>query len=804
MPPLPRTFIPNTDDVFVVWQNGVIYRIDPATGSVLTTASGPALSPYSVRAQWANIPPGSGSVWLADFEHSLLDGSQIRDIDVLGSGWRSIYDPISHALITDKGNSVDGTELRWVYIDRVGSAGPVLGDVCALIADRVGVTAYDFSDLDQEVIGWSLTQGPGTNALEPLLDAFDSDLRPHDFLLQGIKRNGASGGTLTTPWFVRESDSPRYAAKLRQAAELPQAVVYNFADIDKDQQPNNVRSARSSEATEAKGETSIDLTTFASDADTMRHLADRHFRRLWNERREVSLSLTAQQLALEPGDVRTLDLDGAVANYRLTRLTIRANDVLATEWKYDHGSLATLDDASGAALDGQSEDRIVIPGIAKGFVLDIPLLRDADNSANPLIYYAAAPYNAGLLFPGATVWQKVAGDYTEQLGGVDSASPATWGYANGVLPNADPWVWDRGSSVNVTVQNGSLAGCTEADIDANPFRNLALLGNEILNFTTATLEGDGTYTLSGFKRGRRGTEWACDDHAARDVFLALGTAQIEEMGLSEVGTDLAFKVATNGRTLDSAFPITMTPFTGATLKPYAPVHIAASKSGSDWVLTWVRRSRLGGAWTSGTTVPLSEASEAYEVDIMAGETVVRTITGLSSPSATYTAAMQTADFGGAQAAIKVRVYQISDAVGRGFGADFNNFPQSAQWRIEVPAVSSPGVTFREVEMRAEIGGEDQCIGGTASASFSNAAAAATFDDDVNNNGWANAGAATAAGWLQYTFPAPVAVAEVSIRVSNGGKPASIVVSYYNGSAWIEFMNHSGLSWAHNETKTFTL
>jgi hypothetical protein len=65
------------------------------------------------------------------------------------------------------------------------------------------------------------------------------------------------------------------------------------------------------------------------------------------------------------------------------------------------------------------------------------------------------------------------------------------------------------------------------------------------------------------------------------------------------------------------------------------------------------------------TVPLGEDAEAYEVDILAGTAVVRTLHA-SAPSALYAAADEIADFGTAQTSLAVRVYQISATVGRGF------------------------------------------------------------------------------------------------------------------------------------------
>ena len=215
---------------------------------------------------------------------------------------------------------------------------------------------------------------------------------------------------------------------------------------------------------------------------------------------------------------------------------------------------------------------------------------------------------------------------------------------------------------------GSLTGTTEAALDADPTRNLALIGGELVQFATATLTAALTYTLSGFKRARRGTEAGCSTHVAGEVFLLLDTAQDAALGLSDVGTNLSFKAITAGRT--SGFPIDLTPFTGASLKPYAPADLRGVKDAvsGDWALSWVRRTRVGGAWTSGTPIPLSEASEAYTLEILNGAAVVRTIAGLITPAATWTAAQQTTDFGSGQATVAFRVFQISGAVGRGFAA----------------------------------------------------------------------------------------------------------------------------------------
>ena len=45
--------------------------------------------------------------------------------------------------------------------------------------------------------------------------------------------------------------------------------------------------------------------------------------------------------------------------------------------------------------------------------------------------------------------------------------------------------------------------------------------------------------------------------------------------------------------------------------------------------------------------------------------MLRTVSGLSAPSWTYTAAAQTADFGAPQSAYTLNIYQLSALYGRG-------------------------------------------------------------------------------------------------------------------------------------------
>ena len=106
-------------------------------------------------------------------------------------------------------------------------------------------------------------------------------------------------------------------------------------------------------------------------------------------------------------------------------------------------------------------------------------------------------------------------------------------------------------------------------------------------------------------------------------------------------------------------------YTGKKFRPYSPVDIVGNRDGSaNLTITWKRRTRVDGEWRDGVDVPLGEESEQYEVDILNGATVVRTI-ATTSETASYTAAEQTTDFGATQSSVSVNLYQISATFGRG-------------------------------------------------------------------------------------------------------------------------------------------
>jgi hypothetical protein len=246
-----------------------------------------------------------------------------------------------------------------------------------------------------------------------------------------------------------------------------------------------------------------------------------------------------------------------------------------------------------------------------------------------------------------------------------ATSASTIGFTTDALPDGVYSTFDYASTVNVNLYSGELSSSTELAVLNGA--NAIMVGSELIQFVTATLETDGTYTLSTLLRGRKGTEWAMSGHSAGENAVLIDTTLLRPQ--AALNSERQYKAVSIGNFLSDTTPEDFT-YTGINLKPYAALHVEGTRvSGGDLTITWIPRSRFETAPLWSPVV--GEDSEEYEIDIYTDgtyTTIKRAVTGLSSPTYTYTAALQTTDFGSAQSVVYVKIYQKSATIGRGYAA----------------------------------------------------------------------------------------------------------------------------------------
>lgn len=603
---------------------------------------------------------------IPDFPFSTNDVSAANNFCV-DQGMLIINDPAFSQSVANYTPPSVGTVHYW-SLSAVGADTVPLSTIVSNICTRAGLDSGEINvtDLADIPVRGYLRSGQMTarQALEPLARGFLFDAAESDGVLTFAERGAATVAT------VPEDDlgaapagaqADPHVTTLQQDTEIPIELSVQYMDAERDYQAGAQRSRRlvpdSQQTSTLRLPIVLSGTEAKQKAEILHYLA-------WADRTRYQFALPLRYLYLDPGDAVLVPINGANKRMRLTATTI--GEVVACEAVAEDETIYTS--AAEAAATTAAQQTIKVPGQTIPALLDIPILRDADDDAG---FYAAAA-GTGSGWTGAAVYRSQDQLNWSRISAITSASVI--GTCITALPSGPTTVIDAGSTVSVRLIAGALSSVTEAQMMAGS--NTAAIGSEaggweIVSFQNATLQGDGSYLLDTFLRGRRGTDWAIGTHAIGDRFVLLEAGKLIRPvpDTADIGTARYYRLPPFGGTLEDADILTYT-HAAVGKKPLSPVHITGqrhSPSTNDWSIAWVRRGRIDWEWRDYVDVPLGEASESYEIDIMSGSTVKRTLTA-STQSVTYTAAQQTTDFGAVQTSLSVRVYQMSATVGRGYVA----------------------------------------------------------------------------------------------------------------------------------------
>lgn len=574
--------------------------------------------------------------------------------------------------ICPTGQAPQSTDLASV-IERVSiRAGldPIL-DVDASAAIAVEVLGYEISN-----------ESDGASALEGLMELHSYTVAEYDGIIKFIARGGAVGGTIDQDDMIvnpkRKGFNP-YEEEIEEEIDLPERFTVEFQNRALDYQ------------TDIRGTTRVltpDPTVFTTntfeldlpvvlDPTVAKQKSEILLYQAWIEAVQYKAQVPFKNLALAPGDPITLSFaNGLFVRARTERADLGNDFSIKARFRSEStGQYSSSAFTESGAAQGQSVKQV---GPSKLFLWGGPLLRDVDatNRTNTRTYFGGAPL--GLLageWPGMRLLQSIDSGASYDLWGTNLVS-CPWGTAKNAL--ADPVSWNLTDTVNfldVAMVEGAarLESVTALDVANN--RNSAILfkrdgGHEYFQFQTVTPQGGNVYRLSILARGRRGTEaMAYQGHDVGEEFMLIDPAALEGnlQSLASIAAARLYKPVTLGA-LEELTTVFTFADQGRDLMPYEPVHILATIDGIDIDWTWKRRTRVGGALRDFVDVPLSEASESYELDIFASQgatTALRTLVS-ATEAVTYTDAQITADFGSIPATIWIELYQLSAEVGRGF------------------------------------------------------------------------------------------------------------------------------------------
>jgi hypothetical protein len=547
----------------------------------------------------------------------LHDGDEDQTPDPLivaaeATGEAPAYRGTAYAVFEDMNLEDFGSRIPSLTFEILAEAEPVsIGAIAEALADRA-VIAGETPTLS----GYAATGDSVRGALEGLADIVPLSLADDGETL----RLRAGPGTPTTLPAGLMTGRPEIVRQGQGAVPAEASIAYYEAA--RDYQTGLQRAARD-------GGRSADRRALPAviDASSAKALADYRLASLWAARVSGKAVLAWRKAAIRPGD--HVAIEGEAGLWKVGRWTLGRMTVALELVRVPAAPPPTV-----AASPGRAVSETDLPhGPTVIRLLDLPL---GDGSeTKPLLYVAAAGESPGwrraalsVSVDGGASWQDVG----------STAPPAVMGVALDAPLPAGSALFDMVSSLDVELLNDAMWLEGRSDDALVAGANLAAVGGELIQFGAVEALGERRFRLSRLLRGRRGTEWAAGGHEAgeaftliaRDTLIAIEAPAGVEVQLMASGVG-DVDAASASRVVEAEV-----------LRPPSPVHLTAVEApDGSLIISWIRRSRQGWAWTDGVETPLGEEAERYRLTV-AGPDFERTVE-TSAPGYIYTSAERAAD-----------------------------------------------------------------------------------------------------------------------------------------------------------------
>lgn len=445
-------------------------------------------------------------------------------------------------------------------------------------------------------------------AISPIVDNYLLSFSVERGRILGCSRIDAVGaqGNIETNDFVaivNGSDIARPQFEDIPEAKIPRQLALRYYDPERDYQSGLQASFR-------PGQSRIVVTRdfpAAIQATQAKQISQNIVWNIYRERSAASIEVPLHSKLARPGSAISLD-DKKVWFVRNLEFRSGAASLSLT------GSGTFLDAENMKGDSGRSiSDVDALAGETRLALLDLPFAPEAPNRAetSAQLFAVAA---------GRSGWRcadlyRVLADGT--LGGFVGKirSPGTIGLMQETFAQSNAFLVDEQRTANVKLHH---SGMTLSDADDNQLsvgKNVALIGQEIVQFAKAKPLGNGQYLLSKFHRGLGGTEHHIDDHSPDEPFILIESDTAMPIATSHFIPFQSVQFAAVGRN-DANPVIAEIAYSGSALRPWQPVHLRHDLAANgDLEIFWTRRSRSGSQWLDHVNIPLSEENEEYIIRV---------------------------------------------------------------------------------------------------------------------------------------------------------------------------------------------
>lgn len=501
----------------------------------------------------------------------------------------------------------------------------------------------DATDLTDIIPGYLVAAG-GTvaDAIRPLQQPFVFDTPEIDGQIVCRKRGDSAVVTITDDDLLELTDDD--VRTTPQPVEYPKKVHFIVPDPGANYTPTPQTAERYTPDVKAVGEMSV-AAPIPFGADEAKQKAEIMLKVAW-ARAEGTIEIPLPELYSQyvPTDA---------FNYANRRWLIEdasyADGIVRWRAVYDRVTNYTSD-AVGVPVTPPT-----IPGGGPGGptqleLVNISPLNDTDDKVG-LYVLVRGPITG---WPGCTVYASL--DQVDWITGPSITTASVIGETTTDLPAGLPYYFHPDATFDVQVEGGTLSSSTFEGVLSEA--NLAIVGDEVLQFQTATDNGDGAYTLTGLARGRLETPSYGQVSGTR--FAMLSAATFFEIPAAWIGRIVYFRAVTTGTDAEDAEiePLTWNP--PRSQYEWAPTLFLGTRDTSNNVtINCVTRGRLG-----TTAVPVNSSNwDGLQIKISKSG-VSKTYRTPALPYY-YSATQQTADFGSATGTLEVTVQAVNRVSGAG-------------------------------------------------------------------------------------------------------------------------------------------
>lgn len=480
------------------------------------------------------------------------------------------------------------------------------------IAVRAGMDprTVDVAQLEGIYVrGFAITNVyPASSALQALSQVFLFDPSNYDGLVHFIPRGNDAVTTVTEDDIVL-TDAALEQETRADSISVPRVLHLNYFDLHGGLNTDTQTSERAGDR-RATGEQSLETVVVMNSNEARRVISTTHRIMSEEQKGQLQFSLPDGWLDLTVADNIFFQWQGKTKRLRIVSCELD-DGFQNLRLVYDRQS-AYRSNIQGYPPQVPLPPPSRVPGATLIEPLDIHILRDADDFLG--CYVALAGVVPG--WRGATIELSLDGG-ANYIMSDDWQGSTVIGELVATVGAANPAYPDDVNLITIDVQ------LREAELIATDLTgmlnrtNLAVIGNEIIQFSNVDEPSQGRFVLSGLLRGRFQTDAVAHAIGERFVLLDRTAMYFVPAELGYIGRSLTIRATSFGLTTAEGVEKTFT-YTGQSQTEYSPAYLSAQLDATNLVVSWQGIGKLG----SGARIALGAYFQNYHIEATDGVAMI--------------------------------------------------------------------------------------------------------------------------------------------------------------------------------------